>query len=128
MGAPVKHEDIAAMGALQRKQLLEDVAALIHAGHWRFGEAVRFLRAVVLKRSRPDFARAVGISPAALQQLEEREDANPTLETLSRVLRPFGGEVGVVFPRMNVEPPITTEAEQRRTALKDALSRTRRKR
>jgi len=128
MGALVKREDIAAMGALQRKELLEDVMALVHSGEWRFGEAVRFLRAVVLRLSRPDFAKLVGVSPAALQKVEEREDANPTLETLNRVLRPFGGAVGLVFPRMNPAPPPTSDVEQRRASLRDALKGTRRKR
>ena len=116
------------MGPLQRKALLEDVAALVHSGEWRFGEAVRFLRAVVLRRSRHDFARLVGLSPAALQKLEDRADANPTLETLNRVLRPFGGVVGVIFPRMDPPPAPTPEVEQRRASLQAALAGTRRRR
>jgi DNA-binding phage protein len=123
----VKKEDIAAMGPLQRKELLEDVAALIHQGEWRFGEAVRFLRAVVLRKNRHDFAQLVGLSTAALQKLEDRPDANPTLDTLNRVLRPFGGAVGVVFPRMNPPPAPTEDLERRRAALKRALAGTRRR-
>ncbi len=115
------------MGPLQRKALLEDVARLVHSGEWRFGEAVRFLRAVVLKKNRETFARIVGISTAALQKLEERPDSNPTLDTLSRVLKPFGGSVGIVFPRM--EPPLlpTVDSEQRLGVLKAALAGTRRR-
>lgn len=123
----MKRDDIAAMGALQRKELLEDVATLVHRSEWRFGEAVRFLRAVVLRKSRHDFARLVGISPAALQQLEDRADANPTLHTLNCVLRPFGGAVGLVFPRMELSPAPTADVERRRAALKTALAGTRRK-
>lgn len=115
------------MGALQRKELLEDVATMVHQGEWRFGEAVRFLRAVVLRKSRHDFARLVGISPAALQQLEDRADANPTLHTLNCVLRPFGGAVGLVFPRMAPSPEPTADVERRRAALQTALAGTRRK-
>jgi transcriptional regulator with XRE-family HTH domain len=116
------------MGPLERKALLEDVAALVHSGEWRFGEAVRFLRAVVLRKSRHAFARLVGVSPAALQKLEDRADANPTQDTLNRVLRPFGGVVGVVFPRMEPPPPPTLEVEQRRERLRTALAGTRRRR
>jgi transcriptional regulator with XRE-family HTH domain len=123
----VKREEIAAMGPLQRKALLEDVAVLLHSGTWRFGDALRFLRAVVLKKNREAFARLVGVSPAALQKLEDRPDANPTLDTLNRVLRPFGGAVGLVFPRMEPPPPPTTEVEQRRAALIAALAGTRRR-
>ena len=115
------------MSALQRKALLEDVATLVHSGEWRFGDAVRFLRAVVLRKNRLAFARLVGISPAALQKLEDRADANPTQDTLNRVLRPFGGAVGLVFPRMEQPPQATAEVEQRRAALKAALVGTRRR-
>ncbi len=114
------------MGALQRKELLEDVADLVHREEWRIGEAVRFLRSVVLRRSRLDFSRLVGISPAALQQLEDRADANPTLNTLNSVLRPFGGAMGMVFPLMNPAPEPTAESERRHAALKAALAGTRR--
>lgn len=128
MGAAVKREDIAAMGPLQRKQLLEDVAALFHRGEWRLGDAVRFLRTVILRKSRQDFARLVGLSPAALQKLEDRDDANPTLDTMNRVLRPFGAAVGLVFPRMAPPPPPTEDSERRRGALNAALAGTRRRR
>ncbi len=122
----MKREDLAAMGPLQRKELLEDVATMVHTGEWRLGEAVRFLRAVVLRRSRPRFAQLVGISTAALQQLEDWPDANPTLDTMNRVLRPFGANVGLVFPRMAPPPPPTSDVEQRRATLKAALQKTRR--
>jgi transcriptional regulator with XRE-family HTH domain len=123
----VKREDIAAMGPLQRKALLEDVATLVHSGEWRFGDAVRFLRAVVLRKNRLAFAKLVGISPAALQKLEDRADANPTQDTLNRVLRPFGGAVGLVFPRMEQPLEPSTEVEQRRATIKAALAGTRRR-
>lgn len=116
------------MRPLERKALLEDVAALVHGGTWRFGDAVRFLRAVVLRKNRETFARLVGISPAALQKLEDRADANPTLDTLNRILRPFGGAVGLVFPRMELPPLPTADVEQRRAALQAALAGTRRRR
>ena len=116
------------MGPLERKALLEDVAALVHAGDWRLGEAVRFLRAVVLKKSRADFSRIVGISPASLQKLEDARDANPTLDTLNRVFRPFGATIGLRFPRMEVQPVVTVELEARRNALNAALEGTRKSR
>lgn len=120
-------EELVAMTAAQRKELLEDVAALVQQRTWRLGEAVRFLRAVVLRKNRVDFARLVGISAAALQQLEERPDANPTLDTVNRVLRPFGGALGIVFPRMSPLPPVTEAGARRHAALVDALAGTRRK-
>lgn len=120
-------EEIAALSALERKVLLEDVAALVGSGAWRLGEAVRFLRTIVLRRNREDFARIVDISPAALQQLEERPDANPTLDTVNRVLRPFGGVMGLVFPRMTPAPPTTETVLRRRAVLVNALAKTRRK-
>ena len=124
----MKREDIAAMSAIERKALLEDVATLVHSGQWRLGEAVRFLRAVVLRRSRVDFARLVGISAAALQQLEEWKDVNPTLDTLNRVFRPFGAQLGLVFPRMHPLPAPTSDDVTRRERVKAALAATLRKR
>ena len=118
---------LAAMGALQRMALLDDVARLLHSGEWRFGEAVRFLRAVVLRKNRETFARIVGISTAALQKLEERPDANPTLDTMNRVLKPFGGAVGIIFPRMHPIPAPTVDDAQRLSVLKAALAGTRRR-
>lgn len=123
----MKREELVAMGPLQRKALLEDVATLVHSGEWRFGDAVRFLRAVVLRKNRDTFARLVGISAAALQKLEDRADANPTLDTLNRVLRPFGGAVGLIFPRMAPPPVVTVELEQRHASLRAALAGTRRR-
>ncbi len=123
----MKREELVAMGPLQRKALLEDVASLVHSGEWRFGDAVRFLRAVVLRKNRETFARLVDISPAALQKLEDRADANPTLDTLNRVLRPFGGAVGMVFPRMEPAPVVTVDLEQRHASLRAALAGTRRR-
>ena len=123
----MKREELVAMGPLQRKALLEDVATLVHSGEWRFGDAVRFLRAVVLRKNRETFARLVGISAAALQKLEDRADANPTLDTLNRVLRPFGGAVGLMFPRMEPPPVATVDLEQRHASLRAALAGTRRR-
>lgn len=123
----MKREELVAMGPLQRKALLEDVATLVHSGEWRFGDAVRFLRAVVLRKNRETFARLVGVSAAALQKLEDRADANPTLDTLNRVLRPFGGAVGLVFPRMEPPPVATVDLEQRHASLRAALAGTRRR-
>ena len=124
----MKRDEIAAMSPLQRKELLEDVATLVHQSEWRFGESVRFLRAVVLRKSRHDFARLVGISQKALQKLEDSADANPTLSTMNCVLRPFGGAVGMVFPRMAPSPTPTVDVERRRAALTTALAGTRRRR
>lgn len=71
----MKREDLVAMGPLQRKALLEDVATLVHSREWRFGDAVRFLRAVVLRKNRG----AVGLvfprmepPPVATVDLEQR--------------------------------------------------------
>lgn len=62
MRAPVKRADIAALGALQRNELLGDVATLVHRGEWRIGEAVRCLRAVVLGKNRQDSLHASSVS------------------------------------------------------------------
>jgi hypothetical protein len=77
---------------------------------------------------RGTFARAVKVSPRAIANLEDEPDANPTLETLTRVFAPFGARMGLVFPRMEPPPQLDEAARQRRAELLTMLARTRRKR
>ncbi len=72
-----------------RTELFERVAR----GEVTLVEAVRLMRKIAKKTQR-DFAAMVGVAPRVLMDLE-RGVGNPTLETLSRILAPFGLEVGV---------------------------------
>lgn len=115
------------MGAHERKALLEELAAMVLEGKLSYGEALRVLRADVLRVDRATFAKAVGLSEAAIAKLEDNRDANPTLKTLAQVFRPFGGRIGLVFPGLLDERPREETAAQRDEILA-ALERTRRRR
>ena len=74
------------------KQRLQDAIA---RGEVSIGEAVRRMRKIV-GMSQKDYARRiVGISPRVLAEIE-RDVANPTVETLNKIGRPFGYEIGFV--------------------------------
>ena len=128
MKRPLDHEEIAKLGPLQRKALLDEVAVLVNTGEWHVGEAVRVLRSAVLAMDRARFARAVKVSPRALAKLEDDPEANPTVETLTRVLRPFGAKVGLVIPKMSPPPARDEAREFLRAELQAALNRNRRRR
>jgi hypothetical protein len=124
----MKHADVRRMGSLERKALLEELAAMNAEGQLSLGDATRILRGVMLGMDRKTFARTVKIATSVLARLEDDPEANPTLETLNKVLAPFGGKVGLLFPRL-VEPETPTpDSTHRRELLLAALSSTRRPR
>jgi len=116
------------MSALERKALLEELAAMNAEGELGLGEVVRILRSVMLGMDRKTFARTVKIATSALAVLEDDSKANPTLDTLNKVLGPFGGKLFLHFPRLEERPPITAEQTRRRELLGRALAGTRRPR
>ena len=116
------------MSALERKALLEDLAAMVLVGELTFGDALRVLRGGVLRMDRASFAKAVGLSEAAIAKLEDQREANPTLETLTKVFRPFGAELGLVFPRLEERDPPSEEQRRTREGIRAALEGARRKR
>ena len=74
------------------KQRLQDAIA---RGEISIGEAVRSMRKII-GMSQKDYARRiVGISPRVLAEIE-RDVANPTVETLNKIGRPFGYQIGFV--------------------------------
>ena len=119
--------EVARMRPLERKALLEEVAAMVLSGELQLGEAARVLRSGVLGMDRQRFAQAVGLSPRALASLEDGTQANPTLETMRKVFKPFGGTVSLVFPHLEEAAPLSEERRQRRHEILEALVRTRRR-
>ena len=76
----------------QAKQHLMDD---IESGELSLGQAVRRMR-LITGKSQKDFANnIIGISPRVLAEIE-RGVANPTVETLNKIGRPFGYTVGFV--------------------------------
>lgn len=78
-----------------RLQVMAAIREMVARGDISLGDAVRLLRVGYLRQSRASFARLVGVSQPALAQIET-DSGNPTLDTLERILRPFGMRVGFV--------------------------------
>lgn len=57
------------------------------------GQAVRRMRKITGLNQKEYAQRIVGISPRILAEIE-RDEGNPTLETLNKIGRPFGYRVG----------------------------------
>lgn len=77
----------------RRHALREELYDRVGLGDISLADAVRMMRKVA-GRTQVEYARAVGISPRILIELE-RGIGNPTLRTLEKILAPFGLEVGV---------------------------------
>jgi len=74
-----------------KQQLMDD----IESGELSLGQAVRRMR-LITGKSQKDFAKnIIGISPRVLAEIE-RGVANPTVDTLNKIGRPFGYSVGFV--------------------------------
>ena len=87
MSTPKNDED----RTLEKQRLRDAIAR----GEISIGEAVRRMRKII-GMSQKDYARRiVGISPRVLAEIE-RDVANPTVETLNKIGRPFGYEIGFV--------------------------------
>ena len=123
----MKRSDVARLRPLERRALLEQIAAMVAVRELRIGDAARLLRSAVLGLDRAAFARAVGVSVRALAKLEDDPDANPTLDTLTRVFAPFGARIGLVFPSADEGPP-SEETARLRDDLRLALVKSRRRR
>lgn len=87
------------------KQSYQDAAdakrALIEAirnNELSLGEAVRRMRAITGMSQKAYAERIVGVSTRILAEIE-RDEGNPTVETLNKIGRPFGYTVGFVPKR-----------------------------
>ncbi len=73
----------------------QSLKAAIEANQLTLGQAVRRMRKIT-GLSQKDYARRiVGISPRILAEIE-RDEGNPTLETLQKIGRPFGYRLGFI--------------------------------
>ena len=79
----------------QRSAVLEVLRRAVAQRELTLGQVLRVLRAAYLRVNRERFARMTGLSPRAIANLEA-DAGNPTLDTLVRVFRPLGFEIGLV--------------------------------
>lgn len=77
--------------ALEKQRL----RAAIEAGEITIGQAVRRMRKISGMSQKVYAQKIVGVSPRILVEIE-RDVANPTVETLNKIGRPFGYKVGFV--------------------------------
>jgi len=79
-----------------KEQLKQDIAD----GKLSIGDATRRMRKIV-GMNQKDYARNVlGISPRILMEIETG-NGNPTVDTLRKIGRPFGFDIGFVAARKN---------------------------
>jgi DNA-binding XRE family transcriptional regulator len=81
------HDDI----VLAKRQLIE----AIDNHELTVGQAVRRMRKITGMSQKAYAQKIIGISPRVLAEIE-RDSANPTVETLNKIGRPFGYVVGFV--------------------------------
>lgn len=124
----MKRADVARLTPLERKALLEELAAMVATGELGLGDAARILRSAMLGMDRKTFAQAMKLSTSVVATLEDDPNANPTLETLNKVFAPFGGRVALSFPRLEEPSPLNDAEKQRREMLRAALAKSRRPR
>ncbi|MFK7958365.1 MAG: helix-turn-helix transcriptional regulator [Lysobacterales bacterium] len=77
--------------ALAKQELIDAV----HRGDLTLGQSVRRMRNITGMSQKAYAQKIVGISPRVLAEIE-RDVANPTVETLNKVGRPFGYRIGFV--------------------------------
>ncbi len=66
-------------------------------GELTLGQAARKMRKIVGMTQEQYAKDVLSIAPRALMEVE-RDKGNPTLETLKKIARPFGLEVGFILP------------------------------
>lgn len=82
----------------QRREFLQAIRLMLRRRDVSLGQALRVLRSAYLRMDRTRFAEMTGVSRRELAKLET-DVANPTVNTLDRVFRPFGMRVGIVSSR-----------------------------
>lgn len=85
----------AELRGVDRARFFAAIQRAVEAEDLSLGDAVRVLRAAFLGMNRSEFSKLVGVSKRELAKLEGN-DANPTIETLNRVFKPFGMRVGLL--------------------------------
>lgn len=75
-----------------------ELIAAIKNNELTLGEAVRRMRKISGMNQKAYAERIIGIAPRILAAIE-RDEGNPTVDTLNKVGRPFGYRVGFVSKR-----------------------------
>lgn len=105
--------------------LRERLAALVPESRAGIPELLRLMR-LITRRSQTEYARLCGVAPRVLTAIEAGK-ASPTVETLEKLLRPFGYSVGIVLQAERPQRTGTADAGSRKEggALERALRKSR---
>lgn len=76
---------------LKRQQMIDQLSA---NPAWPIDQVVSFIRAE-LHLTLPEMAKVCKVSKQTLQNIEQGK-GNPTLETIDRILKPFGFRLGIM--------------------------------
>jgi transcriptional regulator with XRE-family HTH domain len=76
--------------------LRRELAALVPQSHADIAKLMRTMR-LITRRSQAEYARLCGVAHRVLADVESGK-GSPTVETLEKLVRPFGYRVGIVSP------------------------------
>jgi predicted transcriptional regulator len=80
--------------------LRRELAALVPQSHTHIAQLMRTMR-LITRKSQAEYARLCGVAPRVLADVESGK-GSPTVETLEKLVRPFGYRVGIVSPSSDV--------------------------
>ncbi len=76
---------------LKRQSMID---RLVENPNWSINQVVSFIRAE-LHLTLPEMAKICRVSKQTLQNIEQGQ-GNPTLDTIDKILKPFGFQMGVM--------------------------------
>lgn len=85
------------------ERLRRELAALVPQAHADIPRLLRTMR-LIARQSQAEYSRLCGVAPRVLADIESRK-GRPTVETLEKLLRPFGYKVGIVMPPVDTRGP-----------------------
>jgi transcriptional regulator with XRE-family HTH domain len=78
------------------EQLREQLTKLVPQAHASVPELIRLMR-LIARKSQSEYAKLCGVAPRVLADVEAGR-GSPRTDTLEKLLKPFGYEIGVVAP------------------------------
>lgn len=81
--------------------LRDRLASLVPESKAEIPELLRTMR-LIARKSQPEYARLCGVAPRVLADIEAGR-GNPRVDTLEKLLKPFGLRVGVVAARADTD-------------------------
>jgi transcriptional regulator with XRE-family HTH domain len=103
--------------------LRERRTALVPAENASVAELLRMMR-LIARKSQTEYARMCGVAPRVLANIEGGA-GSPTVETLGKLVRPFGYRVGVVMDGGESDRPPSETPKATGSALSRALRKNR---